>query len=89
MTVTNSPKNPTNDSELAILARKMIKRMQISQKDVAVKIGVTTPTLSKMLNCRTPIKKYYSKIEMLFNTWRAAKINSLLSEIAALKKFET
>ena len=82
-------KNAVSESELALLARSMIKRMKSSQKDIAVKIGVTTSTLSRMLNGQIPIGKTYLQIKMLFNSWRASKINCLRSEIATLKKFKT
>ena len=61
--------------------------MNAKQKDIALKIGVSTGNLSRMLNGKTPISKYFDNIELIFKEWKGGKIIELNNEIAALKKF--
>jgi predicted transcriptional regulator len=60
--------------------KKIRLTMEISQSQLAKKLGVTQSVIAKIENGRD-IEKYASKIKSIFHDWRVNRCNMLQDEI--------
>lgn len=66
------------------LVSNMMSTMQVRQKEVADKIGISNANFSRIMQGKVSIEKHYDNIIEVFEEWKELRVIKLKEEIKKL-----